>query len=197
MLVFYKERLALLSVPKTGSTAYISALRERADLVITAPTELKHASVRRFDRFFQTMFQKVLDTEVEIMAVVREPVDWLGSWYKYRSRPELNGHPKSTRDLSFEDFVQAYLQDPCPDYADVGTQSDFLKPRSNGAGATHVFRYDHQDKIRDFLQTRLNHRFDVRRENVSPPRALELSEITQTRLKQRVPAEFTLYSNAQ
>ena len=41
MLVFYKERLAFLAVPKTGSTAYHTALRDRADLVVTDPPDLK------------------------------------------------------------------------------------------------------------------------------------------------------------
>lgn len=114
MLVFYKERLAFLAVPKTGSTAYHTALQHRADLVVTGPTELKHAPVRRYDRFFQNIFRKMYDTEMEIMAVVREPVDWLGSWYKFRSRDDRIGHPHSTRDLSFDDFVQAYMESPRP-----------------------------------------------------------------------------------
>ena len=51
MLVFYKERLAFLSVPKTGTTAYESALRPRADIVISEPPLLKHAPVYRYNRF--------------------------------------------------------------------------------------------------------------------------------------------------
>ena len=123
MLVFYKERLAFLAVPKTGSTAYHSALSDRADIVVSDPPDLKHAPVRRYDRFFQNIFRKMYDTELEIMAVVREPIDWLGSWYKFRSRQDRIGHPHSTRDLSFDEFVQAYMQNPRPEFADVGSQS--------------------------------------------------------------------------
>ena len=47
MLIFYKERLAFLSVPKTGTTAYETALRDRADMVISVPAMLKHAPVCR------------------------------------------------------------------------------------------------------------------------------------------------------
>ncbi len=54
MLVFTKERLAFLAVPKTGSTAYHSALAARADMVVTAPPELKHANLFRYDRFKMT-----------------------------------------------------------------------------------------------------------------------------------------------
>ncbi|MDA7963242.1 sulfotransferase family 2 domain-containing protein [Ruegeria sp.] len=197
MLVFYEERLALLSVPKTGSSAYLSALRDRADLVVAGPPELKHASVRRYDRFFQHMFQKMFDTEMEIMAVVRDPVDWLGSWYRYRSRPELDGHPNSTSGESFEGFVQAYLNTPRPAFADVGSQTEFFQTRSNGAGATHVFKYEHQDKILDFLQNRLNCEIQLPQENVSPKRDLDLSDKTLAKYRRKHASEFALHEAAQ
>ncbi len=196
MLVFYKERLAFLAVPKTGSTAYHSALRDRADLVITGPPELKHAPVRRYDRFFQNMFRKMYDTEMEIMAVVREPLDWLGSWYRFRSRQDRVGHPHSTRDLSFDVFVRAYMQNPRPEFADVGSQSQFFRTRSNGFGASHVFKYEHQDNILSFLEDRLNLRITLQRENVSPPGDLTLSGETERMFRQSHAAEFDIHEAA-
>jgi hypothetical protein len=59
MLIFYKERLAFLSVPKTGTTAYETALRDRADMVISEPAMLKHAPVYRYNRFLRPMFTNV------------------------------------------------------------------------------------------------------------------------------------------
>lgn len=80
MMVFYKARLVVLAVPKTGSTAYESALRDHADLVMSQPPELKHAPLYRYNRFIRPMYEKVCDAELEVMAVMREPVSWLGSW---------------------------------------------------------------------------------------------------------------------
>ncbi|WP_171211462.1 sulfotransferase family 2 domain-containing protein [Ruegeria sp. HKCCA5426] len=196
MLVFYKERLAFLAVPKTGSTAYHTALQDRADFVITGPPDLKHAPVRRYDRFFQNIFRKMYDTEMEIMAVVREPIDWLGSWYKFRARPERLGHPHSTHDLSFDDFVQAYMQTPRPDFADVGSQSQFFRTRNNGVGASHVFKYENQDKILDFLQDRLGTEISLTQENVSPKRDLSLSPETKIAFRQSHAAEFACHDAA-
>ncbi len=196
MMIFFNARLAVLSVPKTASTAYQQALRDHADIVVSGPPELKHAPVRRFDRFFQNIFRKMYDTELEIMAVVREPVDWLGSWYRYRSRPQLVGHPNSTADISFESFVQAYMQDSRPGFADVGSQSEFFLTRSNGAGATHVFRYEHQDKILSFLEDRLDTKITLSRENVSPRRVLDLSPETQNRFRRAHPQDFDLHERA-
>ncbi|KIC42789.1 gamma-glutamyl kinase [Ruegeria sp. ANG-R] len=197
MLVFYEKRLALLSVPKTGSTAYQTALRDRADIVVSGPTDLKHANMRRYDRFFQTMFRKMFDTEMDVMAIVREPVDWLGSWYRYRSRPELANHPHSTRNLSFEAFLNAYMQDPRPAFADVGCQTEFLLPRSNSAGVTHIFKYENQNKILEFLQKRLECSIDLPRENVSPDGPMDLSTETQQRFHSLHAAEFALHQSAE
>ena len=196
MLVFYKERLAFLSVPKTGSTAYHSALRDRADLVVTGPPELKHAPVRRYDRFFQNMFRKMYDTEMEIMAVVREPIDWLGSWYRFRSRQDRVSHPHSTRNITFDEFVRAYMQNPRPEFADVGSQSQFFRTRSNGFGASHVFKYENQDKILNFLQDRLNIDITLPRENVSPPGDLSLTEETSRKFRNKHAAEFATHDSA-
>lgn len=196
MLIFFKERLAFLSLPKTGSTAYQTALQNRADIVISGPPDLKHAPVRRYDRFFQNIFRKMYDTEMEIMAVVREPFDWMGSWYRYRSRPELNDQTNSVGALSFEAFVEAYMQNPRPPFADFGSQSEFLRTRSNGAGASHVYRYEHQDKILEFLENRLNTTIELPRVNVSPRRDLTLSKKTESRFRKRHAAEFRLHDSA-
>ncbi len=83
MLVFYKAKLAFLSVPKTGTTAYEAALRDHADLVISEPPMLKHAPVYRYNRFVRPMFLNVCDTELEVMAVMREPIGYLGGWWRY------------------------------------------------------------------------------------------------------------------
>ncbi len=119
---FHKERLVFLSVPKTGTTAYETALRDRADIVISDPPELKHAPVYRYNRFFRPMFDKVCHSEMETLAVVREPISWLGSWYRYRRRPFMRGKPNSTEDVSFDDFVTAYLKGDSG-FANVGSQA--------------------------------------------------------------------------
>src|SRR6056297_1441342 len=96
MLVFWQENLVLLSIPKTGSTALEAALAPRASLVLRDPPEIKHAPCYRYKRFLKPLFKQVGDKEPELMAIVRHPVDWLGSWYRYRTRPDLIGHPNST-----------------------------------------------------------------------------------------------------
>ncbi len=195
MLVFYKERMVFLSVPKTGSTAYQTALAGRADIIVADPPELKHAPVYRYNRFFRPMFERVCDVEMETMAVMREPVSWLGSWYRYRQRPFMRGKANSTHDISFDDFVQAYAKGDRPGFANVGSQFKFLEPRPNGTKVTHLFRYENPALLNRFLEDRLNLKLQLNRENVSPAMDLSLSEKTSDKLRRKCAEEFSLYDS--
>lgn len=195
MLVFYKERLVLLSVPKTGTTALQSALRDRADIIVADPPELKHAPVYRYNRFFRPMFDKVCNAQMETVAVMREPISWLGSWYRYRRRPYMVGKPNSTYDISFDDFVQAYAKGSPPGFANVGSQAKFLEPRPNGTSVTHLFRYEEPQRLADFLRERLGDMPPLKRENTSPEMALALSGETEEKYRRKCAEEFSLYAS--
>lgn len=195
MLVFYKERLVFLSVPKTGTTAYQTALASRADMVISEPPMLKHAPVYRYNRFLRPMFEKVCDADMELMAVMREPVSWLGSWYRYRQRPFMQGKPNSTHGISFDDFVLAYMKGKKPGFADVGSQVQFMKTQPNGTSVTHAFRYEDQARLQAFLEARLGVKLELARENVSPQMELVLSEDVRRRFERKCADEFELYAS--
>lgn len=195
MLVFYKERLAFLSVPKTGTTAYETALAPRADLVLRDPPMLKHAPVYRYNRFIRPMFLRVCEAEMELMAVMREPISWLGSWWRYRQRPFMAGKPNATHGISFDEFVLAYLKGKKPGFADVGSQANFMEPQPNGCRITHFFRYEDQPRLRAFLEERLSVTLELGRENVSPEIPLNLSPEVETRLRRKCAAEFELYGS--
>ncbi|MAU53752.1 MAG: gamma-glutamyl kinase [Roseovarius sp.] len=193
MLIFARERLVFLSVPKTGTTAFAQALAPRASLVVAAPPELKHAPVFRYNRFFRQMVERFVGPDVAILAVMREPVDWLGSWYRYRGRADLRGHPNGTQGMSFDEFVQAYCRREPPDFARVGSQAKFLEPQRNGVRVTHLFRYEDQAGLRAFLEDRLGVAIAPPRTNRSPERALALGPATRALLARRCAADFALH----
>ncbi|QFT63870.1 gamma-glutamyl kinase [Roseivivax sp. THAF30] len=193
MLVFWKARLVMLAVPKTGTSAYAKALAPHAGMVVNDPPELKHAPVYRYNRFFRPMFEKMGAEEMDVMAVIREPISWLGSWYRYRQRPFLDGKRVSTKDLSFDAFVDAYCRGDRPPFANIGDQSKFVEPRPNGTEVTHFFRYEDQGRIVSFLEERLGVEIDLPRENVSPRRDLTLSPEIEAKLRRKCAAEFALW----
>lgn len=195
MLVFFEERLTILAVPKTGTTAYQSALAHRADIVVSNPPELKHAPLYRYNRFFRPMFDRVCNVEMDTVAVMREPLSWIGSWYRYRRRPFMRGKSNSTHGISFNDFVLAYMDPDRPSVADVGRQSRFLEPRPNGLRITHLFRYEDLDPFDRFLEQRLGLSITPKLENVSPEMDLTLPFETERRFRKKYADEFTLYGS--
>ncbi len=198
MLVFSTQKLVFLSVPKTGTTAWQATLGARASMVVTDPPELKHAPVFRYNRFFRPALEKFIGEGLDVMAVMREPVSWLGSWYRYRQRPFLDGHANSTAGLSFDEFVLAYMQGKSPSFANVGAQSKFLEPTRNGTAVTHLFRYEDQPALIAFLEDRLQCDITPERRNASVKAApdalpLRLSPEVERRLRREFAADFALW----
>ena len=124
MLVFWNERLILLAVPKTGTTALEQALGPRAALVLRDPPQLKHATPQRVRRLVLPLLRAGVGDgdEFEMVATIREPVSWLSSWYRYRRRDEIAGRPNSTRGVSFDAFVEEWLKERPAPWAAVGAQ---------------------------------------------------------------------------
>jgi hypothetical protein len=193
MLVFWEERLVFLATPKTGSTAIASALESLASVSIQRPPVLKHTTVHRYRRFFGPYLEAASKDDWTVVALMREPRDWLGSWYRFRSREDHADPAKSTRGMSFDDFVRAWCKDPRPAFADVGTQSRFLRPRQD-QGVDRLFRYEAIDTFVDFLEDRLGCEIILPRVNVSPPGATRLSAATEALLAEVAAEDFALYA---
>ena len=86
MMVFWEQRLVVLATPKTGSTALASALESRAALISKRPPEVKHTTAARYQWLVRPFLEKSTRQRFTVVALMREPVDWLGSWYRFRQR---------------------------------------------------------------------------------------------------------------
>jgi len=195
MLIFSKAKLVLFSVPKTGTTALESVLAPHAAIALHDPPELKHSPVYRYNRFLRPMVEKFIGDDVETIAVVREPVSWLGSWYRYRQRPFLSGRAVSTEGLSFAEFVEGYLAPERPAFANVGAQSKFVEPRPNGTAITRLFKYEALDLCIQHLEARLELKIDLPKVNVSPRRDLALPAALEARLRAACAEDFALWAS--
>ncbi len=194
MLVFWKQGIVLFAVPKTGTTALEQALLPHASAAILDPPGQKHVSVQQYRNRLSNFFEQRGKRPMELVAVMREPVDWLGSWYRYRSRPQLDGKPNSTSGISFDEFVEAWLQPKRPAFAEVGSQATFLSDVDGKCAVDRLFRYDRIDTLIGYMEDKLETRLDVPRANVSPPRPMELSPEMKARLMQNAGAEFDLWN---
>lgn len=200
MMVFWRERLAILATPKTASTAIEAALGPLAAVVIQRPRILKHTDAKRFETHWQPYLQQSGEERFEVAALMREPRDWLGSWYRDGQRDDIEPE-KSTHGLSFDDFVQACCTDGNrPPYANVGSQAGFLGQADNQTGnaslkVDHLFRYEDLTHFVQFMEDRLNCEIILPRLNVSPKGDTALGPATETMLHQVWAADFALYDS--
>jgi hypothetical protein len=192
MLVFWEQRLVILATPKTGSTAIAAALESMATMAIQRPPVLKHTTVQRYHRFIGPYLEATSGHRFTVVAMMREPSDWLGSWFRYRQREDVVEPARSTRGMDFDRFVNAWCDDPQPDFAAVGSQSRFLQPKGEN-GLDRLFRYEEIDTFVHFLEERLGCEIILPRLNVSPVAPLDLAPATQIRLMKSAARDFNLY----
>lgn len=192
MLVFWESKLVFLATPKTGSTSLAAALESLAAISIQRPPLLKHTTVHRYRRFFGPYLEAASKTDWTVVAMMREPRDWLNSWYRFRMREEQLDPKKSTKGMSFDSFVRAWCADERPEFADVGSQAKFLRPRQ-GQGVDRLFRYEDIDQFVAFLEDRMGCEIILPRMNVSPAGESYLSPEAESLLREKAAEDYALY----
>ncbi len=192
MLVFWKERLVLLANPKTGTSAIEDALGSLATLSLPRPAVLKHTNATVYRTHLQPYFEQSADGAFQVVALMRNPFDWLGSWYRHRQGEGFAGSPLDTSHLSFDAFVEAYLQTPCPEFADVGTQSGFLM-QGDRIGVDRIFCYEDMGRFVNFMEDVLDCAIVLPRLNVSPDAALHLTDSHRAALTHVLGDDLALY----
>jgi hypothetical protein len=193
MLIFWKERLVFLSTPKAGSTSIETALESLAHVAIRRPPELKHMSATAYGRHVAPLLESAAGERFTTVALMREPIDWLGSWYRYRQRDDLGEKDKSTRGMSFDDAAGAYMGAPAAAPMDVGSQARFIGGDEDRPGVDRLFRYEAIDQFVDFLEDRLGCEIILPRLNVSPKGPVTLSPAVEERLRRHLARDYALY----
>lgn len=193
MLVFTRANFTLFAVPKTGSTAYHMALSRHAQIVLARDTGLKHMPLRKYDRWFAPYLMGAHDLDPDRVAVIRDPIEQVRSWFRYRKRPKVAGGPMDLSGMSFDDFMADVIAPHPPEHARIGSQVGFLSSPEGELRVDHLFAYERPDLFDAFLETRLGEKIKPQRRNVSPPVEAPLSpEMEQAFIAAR-PDEWALY----
>ncbi len=194
MLISIDKRLAFLAMPKTGTTALHKALAPHCEIRFGRAPRPKHMSMRVFEEFMLPYLREIGAGDTETVCVIREPIDWLGSWYRYRT--QFRPKAKSTKGISFETFVEGYLEKPQPEYAKVGRPTRFVAGRSGKPAVTHMFRYENIPGMVAFLEKRFGKTIRLPEANVSPRGGeMALSPALRTRLETERAEDFALYAD--
>lgn len=191
MQIYFEQNLAFLAVPKTGSTAYEMALRPHADIVFAK--RRKHMTAGQFKRRMVPFLDEFYSLKPEVMAIIRDPIEQIRSWYRYRARPVAKGGRADCQDLSFDDFVRLVMHEPQPPAAAIGTQLGFLSMFDGAIPVHHIFAYEKQQVVRGFLNDRFGKTFEFQQKNVSPDKPTPLSPDVEAELRAFRADEFALY----
>ena len=191
MLVFWDQRLVFLATPKTGSTAIETALDGLASFSLRRPAVAKHTDARRYRSHIGPFLRASAGAEFTTVALMREPLDWLGSWYRFRRGEEGPDADAAVQGLDFDRFVHDHMASPPPAHADVGSQARFL----GGAepAVDRIFAYEDIDRFVEFLEDRLDCAILLPRLNVSPEAQLEIAPDTVARLRDHAAEDYRLW----
>lgn len=191
MMVFLKHKLVFLATPKTASTSIEIAYQNQCDIKFSG--DAKHTSFRKYQRLVEPFVMTLTKDEPDTVAIIRDPLDWLGSWYRYRSRSDISDKQKSSAHVSFDTFVEGYLSEAPPQYAKVGSQFKFMSDKNGDLGVSHVFRYEEFDQFSDFLQKRTRKSGQIKHLNRSPSMELTLSPTLKKELHIKLEKDFELH----
>jgi len=195
MMVFLKHDLVFLATPKTGTTALEAALRPHCSIDVKDPPGARHMAARRYRNHWQPLLGKLHKFDGETMAVLREPVSWLRSWYKYQRRDWLKGKPRSTLELSFDQYVEGILAPDPPEFAMAGSQHYFATGKKGRILVDHLFIYEDYARPIAFIEKKLGTTLDMQRRNVSPEVDAPLSPDLLAELRRVRSPEFELYES--
>lgn len=195
MLIFWERRLVFLATPKAGSTAIESALEPLANLAVQRPAALKHADLRTYRQYIAPWLHSATGDRFTTIALMREPLGWLQSWYRFRLRDDSEAADHVMTGISFADFARAY-GDPSlagADLAGIGSQAAFLTDGDDRVD--RIFRYEDMESFTQFLEDRLDCAISLPRVNVPPAVDVSLDPEAQAVLTRAMARDHALYAS--
>lgn len=194
MLIFWDQRLAFLATPKTGSTAIEVALEPLASVAMQRPESLKHLNSGQYRNHLAPLLAAQAGEAFTTIALMRDPLGWLRSWYRFYLRDELDEYAQELRARGFEAFARDYIEDH-PSLRAVGTQSDFLTDLTGRPMVDRIFRYEQIEVFLHYLEDRLDCAITLPRVNVPPAVDVQLSQQTEADLRAAMNRDFLLYDS--
>ena len=204
MLLAPRHGFVFLAMTKAASTSIEESFAPYADVLLKG-NPLKHTQYAGFQKFLQPFLEsKGFPREsYEVVCAFREPIDWLFSWYRYRSREELADpsrpiHRNYTGNVTFEQFVRAYM-DGSEQFAriqnpsGVKRQSSFVRPRPDQPEVDRIFRYERIDLLVEYLREKVGEEVEVGVSNVSPQLESNLSRVAEVELREFLEPEYRIY----
>lgn len=201
MIAAPSRGFVFLAMPKAASTAVEHSFARYGEVLMRGRPTFKHINYAGFHRQVRPLLRsRGFDRDsYEVVCLFREPLDWLASWWRYRSRPELldpeqRSHHNYTGGVSFDEFAVAYMDRSEP-WAQLGRPAKFVRQPNGTIGVDRIYRLEDLNELLTWLHRRVGKEVVVEPTNVSPQRPIELSESTRERLMAHLAAEYEIYND--
>lgn len=196
---------AFLCTPKCASTSIEKAIKNLCGVQFSGHRKLKHLNARTYAEKVRPIHQQLLPSiAIESFCLIRDPLDWMQSWYRYRSRrtlknPNHPSHKHYTGNISYSEFIESYMAEGNRrPYAKIRTQYDFVRLDNGTVGVDHIFPMDRMDLVIDFIEAKTSRKIALPRLNRSPKKrsALTLDEKLEKQLCDYLANDIALYNLA-
>ena len=194
MLAVPQFGFVFLATTKTASTAIENVFAPHAQIVARRPPSLKHTTARSFHTFFAPILEKhgYPRDGYELTCVIREPIDWTASWWRYRSRPDAR-KANYTGDMTFDEFAGRVIDGEI----NIGNMRKFVSSKDGEIAVSTMFRYDRIDGAVAWMAERIGIPTpQLQPINVSPSRQTSISPVTRARLEEHYADHLALYEAA-
>ena len=203
MQISTRHGFAFLSSPKCASTAIENSISNHCNITFTGNPALKHLDARVYSSSVLPLIKALVpQADLVSFSLVREPLEWIASWYRYRTRPALSEpvhphHKNYTGHLSYDEFIEEYIkQDRRKPFANLLRQYDFVKSASGDVGVDLVLPVNRLDLIADFFSSKIGEKIKIPRRNISPKMNLTLDPDREQRLREYLKKDLVLYKLA-
>lgn len=194
MIVNLDAKLAYLAMTKCGSTAFENAIKHVSHICYSGHPSVTHMIALRYNDVIADYLNFIGANDVETTSVIRYPVSWLESWWRYRNKAEFATSEQRTDDITFDTFVNQYV-DGGPIYDDIWSQAKFLSDNHDNLIVDHIFRYEEFEKLQTFWEARLGTSLTVEQFNVSQERTTYIAATTLRRFETTFPRDFEIWES--
>ncbi len=196
MMVSVSHQFAFICIGKCASKSIEQAIKPYYSIKY-GHRFARHMSAYNYQAVKSFLDEAIPDNQIESFCLVREPIDWVFSWYRFRQRDELKdinhiGYKSSTAYLSFNEFVDGVLQNPKRKPFNIRNQRCHLEI-DGYVGVDRVFDFNRMDLVQKYLSEKIGQQIELPVKNVSPKREFELDSSLEGELKDRFEEDISFY----
>jgi hypothetical protein len=201
MLISIRHKFVLVAMPKCASTALETALKRHCDVSLGgSSSQLKHLPYSMFELHLMPLLRERLGDKAvcEPLSLFREPLEWLFSWYKYRTRPELvdadhRRQKNYSGNVSFAEFLNEHFSKRPAPFARMARQSSFVQNSRGQTDEVTLYRYEDIGALVRDLESRVGKSLALKIKNRSPERSFDMPEAQIREARRVLHREYEIY----